>query len=76
MDIVKSIEFDGKKYPVKYVCGNLVSTESLDEAIMTNDGEYVSEEARRIDEQIDFFIPDAMIRKSEEKIMDYIENEM
>ena len=64
--IAKSIEFDGKKYPVKYVYGNLVSTKSLDEAIMTNDGEYVSEEARKTDEQIVFFVPDAMIRKSHE----------
>ena len=44
-----------------------MSTKSdLLKILSDNDGEYVSEEARKTDEQIVFFVPDAMIRKSHE----------
>ena len=54
--------YKGKSYPAEwiYVEGfgeELVSVESLEEALMPNDM-YADEEARWLDEQIFFYVPD------------------
>lgn len=59
------IRFEGKAYPVRdvYINGfgmRLVAGESL-EAALIKDGEYISGEARCIDEQIFFYVKDAAI---------------
>lgn len=69
----------------KYVCRNiyfpkfnnvyLVSCDSLAEVLLNENFQYNSSEARCIDEQIFFYLPDNMLYESSEKIVSYIEGE-
>lgn len=59
------IEYNGKEYPAIEVSldeewGGLVSTESLEKALMPND-KYADDLARQIDEGIFYFVPDEKI---------------
>lgn len=69
------IDFDGKKYPVRTILSNGksydVSTEELEISIMP-DGEYVSEEAKNVDDKLAYFIPAATIALSNSEIIKYI----
>ncbi len=76
-----TINFGGKEYPAKSIfvdvdgiCGErLISVDSLEVALMTKDGAYVSEEARSIDEDIFFFVPDNVIDKDDEALRSFVE---
>lgn len=64
------IEFNGKKYPVKEVYiedfGNRpASVLSLADELITEDGDFVSEEAKAIDETIFFYVEDGEIVKED-----------
>ena len=76
-----TINFDGKEYPAKSILVDvdgtceecLISVDSLDVALMTKDGAYVSEEARGIDEDIFFFVPDDVIDKDDDALKSFVE---
>lgn len=69
---METIEFNGKKYPSVIV--NLpfgerrISNIALNESLLNEDGSYVSENARIIDEEIFYFV--------EEEILHFRENEI
>jgi hypothetical protein len=52
----------------------LISVDSLDVALMTKDGCYVSEEARAIDEEVFFYVPDKMIDAEENILIQYVKD--
>jgi hypothetical protein len=60
-----TIRFDGIDYPARLlevdlpnISGkHMISVDRLDVALMTKDGQYVSEEARAIDEGILLYVP-------------------
>ena len=72
------VEFCGKKYPCRTIflhdenASHTVATERLEKALLPDGETYSSGEARTIDEQIFFFVPDAMLGEPEEAIESYV----
>ena len=72
--------FNGEEYPTRLIAldmpeisgQQLISVDSLDVALMTKDGCYVSEEARAIDEEVFFYVPDKMIDAEENTLIQYV----
>jgi len=60
-----------RKIRLKDIGEVLISTESLNEALM-EDGKYISEEARNIDEMIYFFVEDEHIKLTEKELSKYV----
>ena len=77
---MRIIEFDGEKYPSTMVNmpggERMVSTETLNEALMNFDGSYVSENARIIDEEIFYFVADEDISLKNDKLVKLILSEI
>ena len=74
--------FNGEVYPTRLIAldmpeisgQQLISVDSLDVALMTKDGCYVSEEARAIDEEVFFYVPDKMIDAEENILIQYVKD--
>ena len=74
--------FNGEDYPTRLIAldmpeisgQRLISVDSLDVALMTKDGCYVSEEARAIDEEVFFYVPDKMIDAEENILIQYVKD--
>jgi hypothetical protein len=74
--------FNGEEYPTRLIAldmpeisgQQLISVDSLDVALMTKDGCYVSEEARAIDEEVFFYVPDKMIDAEENILIQYVKD--
>ena len=74
---MQTITFEGKKYPARELMvqgfGEItISTESLEEVLISND-EYVSDDARRVDEMVCFYVPDNHIDWPESDLIEYVE---
>ncbi|WP_041914294.1 hypothetical protein [Selenomonas ruminantium] len=76
------LKFDGKEYPTRLIAldipdyrgEQLLSVNQLDVALMTRGGCYVSEEARAIDEEVFFYVPDKMIDAEENILIQYVKD--
>jgi len=74
--------FNGEEYPTRLIALDMpeisglqvISVDSLDVALMTKDGCYVSEEARAIDEEVFFYVPDKMIDAEENILIQYVKD--
>ena len=74
--------FNGEEYSTRLIAldmpeisgQQLISVDSLDVALMTKDGCYVSEEARAIDEEVFFYVPDKMIDAEENILIQYVKD--
>lgn len=73
------IVFDKEYYPVRELWINgykkivKISSEELNDVLLDSAGNYKSNEARMIDEQIFFFVPESMIvNYGDEEIKQYI----
>ena len=74
--------FNGEEYPTRSIAldmpeisgQQLISVDSLDVALMTKDGCYVSEEARAIDEEVFFYVPEKMIDAEENILIQYVKD--
>ncbi len=79
-----TIKFNGKEYPARmilldmeeYTDPLIVSVDSLDVALMTEEGDYVSSKARAIDESIFFYVPDNKIGLNEKELVQYVKEEI
>jgi len=65
-----TIKFQNKKYKAREIelpeLGNvLISTTSLNDALMNNGSDYVSDEAKNIDEEIYFFVEESEVEINE-----------
>ena len=75
-----TICFDGVEYPARLldlelpnISGKyMISVDRLDVALMTQDGHYVSEEARAIDEGILLYVPDNLMDVDENQLMQVV----
>ena len=75
-------KFEGEEYPTRLIAldmpeisgQQLISVDSLDVALMTKDGCYVSEKARAIDEEVFFYVPDKMIDAEENILIQYVKD--
>jgi hypothetical protein len=54
----------------------LISTSSLNNALMNNGSDYVSEEAKNIDEEIYFFVEDDEIELNEEDLIKIVSSQV
>ena len=75
------IRLNKKQYPIRVLWLNeyemyaMISSEELNDALIEDSGEYVSEMAKAIDERIFFFVPVALIHnESEDEIERFIQN--
>ena len=75
------IRLNKKQYPIRELWLNeyemyaMISSEELNDALIEDSGEYVSEMAKAIDERIFFFVPAALIHnESEDEIERFIQN--
>ena len=50
----------------------IIAQESFERILWAENGTYVSDEAKSIDEQIFFFVPDEILNQSEELIEKYV----
>ena len=74
--------FNGEEYSTRLIAldmpeisgQQLISVDSLDVALMTKDGCYVSEEARAIDEEVFFYVPDKRIDAEENILIQYVKD--
>lgn len=66
------IELGGVDFPLREICFEdmycLVGTESLNKQLLNGYGQYVSDQAKCIDEQILFFVPDKEIDSPDPRI--------
>lgn len=75
-----TIKFNGKEYSARKILLNIegyanpliISVESLNDELMTEDGDYVSSRAKEIDETIYFYVPDDKIQLNDEELMQYV----
>lgn len=77
--MVNCILFEGITYPVRYVAieGSkselMISTEDLEAVLINEDGGYFSPEARLIDEQIFFYVPERIaLDCSDEEVAEFV----
>ena len=75
------IRLNKKQYPIRELWLNeyemyaMISSEELNDALIEDSGEYVSEMVKTIDERIFFFVPAALIHNgSEDEIERFIQN--
>ena len=66
MDNIEYIEYRGKRYPtfvlnIEGYGERRIATESLQDALITEDGHYMDAKARAIDETIFYFIEDKLV---------------
>lgn len=77
---MEMIKFMGKDYPSVIVSlpfgERKISSIDLNESLMDNEGGYVSEEARLIDEKIFYFVEDEILRFRENEIVKIILSEI
>ena len=79
--MTKYVRLNKKQYPIRELWLNeyemyaMISSEELNDALIEDSGEYVSEMAKAIDERIFFFVPAALIHnESEDEIERFIQN--
>lgn len=68
-----SINFNNKIYPARSIDGCIISVESLEKALLTDDCDYVSDTAKEIDEEIYFYVPENVIEYTDEDLSEYLE---
>lgn len=77
MEIIK---FNGKEFLSIIVSlpfgERKISSSKLNESLMNNEGNYVSEEARLIDENIFYFVEDKVLHSRENEIINTILSEI
>ncbi|RYM31333.1 hypothetical protein ERX46_16760 [Brumimicrobium glaciale] len=77
---MEEIKFGKNKFPVVKVHlpfgESFVSILRLNRALMNMEGNYVSEEARLIDEKIFYFVEENQLKMSETKLVDLILSEI
>jgi hypothetical protein len=76
-----TINFQNKEFKVREVelpeIGNvLISTNSLNELLLNNDGGYVSDEAITADENIFYFIDDSEMELTDDELINLITKEL
>ena len=71
-----TITFDGVKYPVRLMDSDefgivYIGVESMEDAMLDDECDFINEEAEAIDSQIMFYVPDEII-EDEGKVMSYL----
>lgn len=57
-DEFDTIKFDGEEFKIKWYYGYLFATEELADVLLDNNGEYISDEAGKLDERIGYYFLD------------------
>lgn len=70
---METIMFDGMQYKaraikVKTFGERLIAGESLEEKLLDEKGDYVSDEARRVDESVFFYVEDKWLNVDDESL--------
>jgi tyrosine-protein phosphatase YwqE len=72
-----TIEFENKKFRIRYVDIEtegirIIASTALNKRLLTEEGDYKSDEARYIDEQIYFFVDNAKLKLQDRSLSEYV----
>lgn len=74
----ETVELDGHEFNIRVLDakgplhGKIISTENLNDRLLDEEDDYTSEDARRLDEMIFFYVPADKITLPEEQLVEYI----
>jgi hypothetical protein len=72
-----TIQFENKKFKIRQIqtkdgLKRIISSTELNNSLLTESGNYVSVEARKIDEQIYFFVDKPQLNLNNIELADYV----
>jgi hypothetical protein len=72
-----TIEFENKKFRIRYVYienegTRIIASTALNKRLLTKEGDYKSDEARYIDEEIYFFVNQAKLKLQDQSLGKYV----
>ena len=76
--MIDFFEYNGNQYPYKTIyfhtdsCYYIIATDDLENVLLPDGENYDSEFARKIDEQIFFFVPNEIFNFSDNKIEQFV----
>lgn len=76
--VYETVELNGHAFNIRVLDvkgplnGKTISTENLNEMLFGEDGDYISEDARQLDETIMFYVPVDKITLADEQLAEYI----
>ena len=70
-----TVVFRGERYPFTEVNGYKIGTDELN-AVLTDDHEYVSEEAEEMDDFFSYYVPFTVMMEDDRAVYDYIKAEI
>ncbi|MBD1435173.1 hypothetical protein H8B06_20305 [Sphingobacterium sp. DN00404] len=78
---MRALKFDQTTYLIRTITipvfGEVdVASDLLNTKLLDENGEYISEEAGLIDEQIFFYVDDAVLHNPDEYLIEYLEEEV
>jgi hypothetical protein len=80
--LYETVELNGREFNIRVpdvkgcLNGKTISTENLNDILLDGDGNYISEEARRLDEMIFFYVPADKITLPDSQLAGYIKQNM
>lgn len=72
-----TIQFENKKFKLRQIqtkdgLNRIIASTELNNSLLTESGNYVSVEARKIDEQIYFFVDKPQLNLNNNELADYV----
>ena len=72
------IQFENKKFKIRQIqtkdgLKRIIASTELNNSLLTENGNYVSVEARKIDEQIYFFVDKPQLNLNNDELADYVD---
>lgn len=80
--LYETVELDGHEFNIRVLNvkgplnGKIISTENLNDRLFDEGGSYTSEDARRLDEMIFFYVPACKITFPDDELAGYIKQNM
>lgn len=76
--LYESVELNGHEFNIRVLNvegllnGKIISTDNLNDMLLDGDGDYISEDARQLDETIFFYVPTEKITLSDNQLAEYV----
>jgi hypothetical protein len=75
---MNTIQFENKKFKIRQIqtkdgLTRIIASTKLNNSLLTETGKYVSVEARKIDEQIYFFVDKPQLNLNNNELADYVD---
>ncbi|NDV80330.1 hypothetical protein [Dysgonomonas sp. 511] len=76
--LYETVELNGHEFNIRVLNvkgplnGKMISTDNLNDMLLGDDNDYISEDARQLDEMIKFYVPASKISLPDEQLAEYI----